>query len=99
MAVWIVIILLAVIKIPLLAFMLWLPFRDDAAAANQTPDDSSDDDGGTKTRPGGPHDRHPRSPHTNGPYWPRRPGHGGGPLPSPDRIRSPLVRVRRVRSC
>ena len=46
------ILLLALIKIPLMAFMLWLPFREELAGTEPaTESENSDEDGGTKTPP------------------------------------------------
>ena len=78
------IVLVGLVKIPLVGFMLWLPFRSDAALlpATEGPS-SSEDDGGRKTLPVQPHGRHPRRPR---PQRPRRGPHGGG-TPAPPRVR------------
>lgn len=98
MAPWTLILLFALIKIPLLAFMLWLPFHGDDNAYESGPADASEEDGGIKTSGGGCGDNNPRRPGRHGPR-PRRGPHGGAPAPSPERVRSPLVRVRRVTNC
>jgi hypothetical protein len=83
MAVWVVIAVLGVLKLPLVGMMLWLPFRSDPAPGDVT--DSSQDDGGSKTLPGGWNGhRHPRGPL---PRLPRRGPHGSAPAPSPGRVR------------
>jgi hypothetical protein len=95
MAPWTLILLFALIKIPLLAFMLWLPFRGDDNTYEPGPADVSEDDGGIKAPGGGSGENHPRRPQRHGPR-PRRGPHGGAPAPSPERMRSPLVHVRHV---
>lgn len=84
MLVW-VLLLAALIKIPLAALMLWIPFRNDQAATVAEGPDSSEDDGGSKTLPGGPRDPHPRAPL---PRWPRRGPHGAPAPPAPPRVRT-----------
>ena len=92
MGVWVLIILLAVIKLPLVGLMLWLPFRSDPPPDDAS--DSSQEDGGSKTLPGG-HDgrRHPRGPL---PRAPRRGPHGTPSPPPPERVRRVTARGRRV---
>jgi hypothetical protein len=83
----------ALVKLPIAALMLWLPFRYDEAAYVPDVTDSSEEDGGSKALPGGPLNPHPRSP------LPRRPRRGphGSPSPgSPSRVRSPRRRTRVV---
>ena len=105
------IMLLGLIKLPIAALMLWLPFHNDEAM--RTPDvrGSSDEDGGSLTLPGGAPDPHPRFPAGpsgggRGARPPRRPSHPapvsrrrgphGTPLPSaPRRIHAAAV-TRRV---
>jgi hypothetical protein len=97
MTLWMLILLLALIKIPLMAFMLWLPFREEIKGTEPaTESESSDEDGGTKTPPIGPHGRHPRRPLHHGPH-PRRGPHGSAPDP-PERVRGGLAKTRRVSS-
>lgn len=81
MVLW-VIIGLALIKIPIAALMLWLPFRaDERMIAAEAADDSSGDSGGG----GGPAPGRPPAPR------PRRGPHGLPPQ-SPPRVRPPAVR-------
>ena len=57
MSLWMVIVLLALLKLPIAALMLWIPFRNDQAMNMAAPVDadesgaSDDDDGGSKTLP------------------------------------------------
>jgi hypothetical protein len=99
MPLWTLIALLALIKLPIAALMLWIPFRNDAAMNSPEPPGQSDDDGGTKAMPAGPLDPHPRRPLPVGPRprWPRRGPHGTPPPPSPRRSRTAVRRARRVR--
>jgi hypothetical protein len=88
------------IKLPIAAVMLWIPFRSDAAlesSAAEEPDSSGEDEGGSKTLPGN-FRRHwrPRGPvHGRGP---RRGPHGGSAPPSPARVRAPRRGTTRVRA-
>ncbi len=81
---WLVIaITLGLIKLPIAALMLWLPFRDDEATKAPPPSgEASDDDGGLHTRPHGP------APFGAHPRGPRRGPHGGESAPSPARVRT-----------
>lgn len=86
---WLVIaLILGLIKLPIAALMLWLPFRNDDAVKAPPPseEDGSDDDGGLHARPHGP------LPFGTAPRRPRRGPHGGDAVPSPSRVRtsSPL---------
>ena len=54
--------LAAIIKLPLAALMLWIPFRDDAAMRAPEGTDSGEDDGGSRALPAGPLNPHPRGP-------------------------------------
>jgi hypothetical protein len=97
MSLWMLLVLLALIKLPLIGLMLWMPFRNDEVAV--TPDltdasDSSEEDGGSHTLPGGPLDRHPRMPL---PRSPRRGPHGSPALAPPARIRT-SVHAKGVKS-
>jgi hypothetical protein len=97
MSLWMLFVLLALIKLPLIGLMLWMPFRnDEAAIAPNIADvsDSSDEDGGSHTLPGGPLDPHPRMPL---PRSPRRGPHGSPALAPPARIRTP-VQAKGVKS-
>jgi hypothetical protein len=79
------IVLMGLIKLPIAALMLWIPFRDDTALNATEPPGQSDDDGGSRALPAGPLDPHPRRPPF--PRSPRRGPHGAPPPPSPRRIR------------
>jgi hypothetical protein len=95
MQLWIWILLAsALIKLPILALMLWIPFRDDEAMRSPAlNEDSSEEDGGSKALPGGPLEPHPRPPL---PRRPRRGPHGALPPGSPPRVRSASGHRRRV---
>ncbi len=86
MQTWMWILLFAgLIKLPIAALMLWIPFRyDEAMQASDDVSDSSEEDGGSKALPGGPLDPHPRAPL---PRKPRRGPHGSPSPPSPPRTR------------
>lgn len=96
MSVWVLLLLLGVIKIPIAALMLWMPFRSDAAlvededGADADGEQSDDGDGGSKKPQSPPRGPHPRSPRRRG----RRRGSHGAPT-SPHRVRFPLVAPRR----
>jgi hypothetical protein len=95
MQTWMWIVLLAgLIKLPIAALMLWIPFRYDEATQAQDASDSNEEDGGSKALPAGPLNPHPRSPL---PRHPRRGPHGS-PSPSPPpRARKPLRAAGPVR--
>lgn len=99
MPLWMLIVLLALIKLPIAALMLWIPFRNDAAMNTADPPDRSDDDGGSRALPAGPLDPRPRRPLPSGPFprRPRRGPHGSSPPPSPRRVRIASHEHRRVR--
>jgi hypothetical protein len=99
MPLWMLIALLALIKLPIAALMLWIPFRNDAVMNAPEPPGQSDDDGGTRATPAGPMDPRPRRPLPSGPSsHPRRRGpHGTPSPPSPPRIRTAAHGARRVR--
>ena len=99
MPLWLLIMLLALIKLPIAAMMLWIPFRNDAAMSAGEPPDRSDDDGGSRALPAGPLDPRPRRPLPSGPFprRPRRGPHGSPPPPSPRRVRAATREHRRVR--
>jgi len=90
---WIVL-LAGLIKLPIAALMLWIPFRYDEATQAQDSSDSSEEDGGSKALPAGPINPHPRSPL---PRSPRRGPHGSSSPSSPPRIRKPVRAATRVR--
>jgi hypothetical protein len=97
MPLWLWIVVLAgLIKLPIAALMLWIPFHYDESmrAPTDVPSDSSEEDGGSKALPGGPLDPHPRSP------LPRKPRRGphGSPTPGPPaRVRTSARARRSVR--
>jgi len=99
MPLWTLIVLLALIKLPIAAMMLWIPFRNDAAMTSGEPPDRSDDEGGSRALPAGPRDPRPRRPLPSGPFprRPRRGPHGSPPPPSPRRVRVAAYEPRRVR--
>jgi hypothetical protein len=102
---WLVLLGLGLIKLPVAALMLWLPFRSDAALESHPPtespaDSSDEDDGGSKTLAGEPRDPHPRlhprvPRHGRGPH---RGPHGGGAPASPARVRTARRAATRVRA-
>ena len=83
---WIVL-LAGLIKLPIAALMLWIPFRYDEATQAQDVSDSNEEDGGSKALPAGPLNPHPRSPL---PRSPRRGPHGSPSPSSPPRVRKPV---------
>lgn len=89
---WIVVIA-ALVKLPIAALMLWIPFHNDEAMRAPEANDPSDEDGGSKTLPGAPTDPHPRNPL---PRFPRRGPHGSPSPPAPRRIRTAAVGRRYV---
>lgn len=89
--------LLGVLKLPLLALMLWMPFRSDQALLDDDDDSvdgeppSSDGGDGGSRRPHSPRPGpHPRSPLRHR----RQRGAHGGPA-SPLRVRFPQIAPRR----
>jgi len=89
---WMLIVLLAaLIKLPIAAMMLWIPFRNDEAMRIPDGPEPPDDDGGSKALPGGPSDPHPRMPL---PRFPRRGPHGTPAPPAPRRVRTAVVAKR-----
>ncbi|HUA75151.1 MAG TPA: hypothetical protein VL988_10385 [Solirubrobacteraceae bacterium] len=99
MPLWVLIVSLALIKVPIAALMLWIPFRNDAALIAEQPD-RDDEDGGSRALPAGPLDPRPRRPRPRGPFprRPRRGPHTSPPPPSPRRVRGTTARpARRVR--
>lgn len=89
--IWFVFLAVVLIKLPIAALLLWIPFRSDAAlesrAAAEADSSGGEDEGGSKTLPGDlRHHRRPRGPvHGRGP---RRGPHGGSAPPSPARVRA-----------
>jgi hypothetical protein len=93
MALWVWILMLAaLVKLPVAALMLWIPFRNDEAMQARDLPDSSEEDGGSKALPGGPLDPHPRGPLQP---RPRRGPHGAPSPPSPPRVRTKVTGRRR----
>jgi hypothetical protein len=98
--IWFVFLAVVLIKLPIAALLLWIPFRSDAALearATAEPDSPGEDEGGSKTLPDGfRHGRRPRGPvHGRGP---RRGPHGGSAPPSPARVRAARQGATRVRA-
>jgi hypothetical protein len=96
MPLWLWIVILAgLIKLPIAALMLWIPFRyDESMRSPADASDSSEEDGGSKALPGGPLDPHPHDPL---PRKPRRGPHGSPPPTPPPRVRTrPHRRPARV---
>ncbi|MFI5004046.1 MAG: hypothetical protein ACHQE6_03435 [Solirubrobacterales bacterium] len=99
---WVLILTLGLIKVPIAALMLWIPFRSDSALHSLPPGESAEgdspggEDGGSKTLPGLGGPRHPRAP--LGGRWPRRGPHGSPVPPSPARTRRARPGATRVRA-
>jgi hypothetical protein len=94
MPLWLwVLVLAALVKLPIAALMLWIPFRNDPAVISPEASDSSEEDGGSRALPGGPLNRHPRGPL---PRFPRRGPHGSSPPASPRRVRTKVTTARAV---
>jgi hypothetical protein len=91
----VIVLLAALIKLPIAALLLWMPFRDDDAMKAPDVPDSSEEDGGSKALPAGPLEPHPRMPR---PRPPRRGPHGTPSPPSPPRVRTAAVSRRRAGS-
>jgi len=104
MSLWLLIALFGLIKLPIAAMMLLLPFRNDEAMNATGDESSSDEDGGSLTPPQNP--RRPRPswpmpPRPRGPHHgheparrtaaPRRRDAHGAPLPHPPRRVRPAV--------
>jgi hypothetical protein len=88
MQTWMWILLMAgLIKLPIAALMIWIPFRYDESTNVPDVSDSSEEDGGSKALPGGPLNPHPRGPL---PRNPRRGPHGSPSPSSPPRVRGPV---------
>lgn len=90
---WIVI-FAGLIKLPIAALMLWIPFHYDESMRAPDSSDSSEEDGGSRALPGGPLDPHPHGPL---PRTPRRGPHGSTSPPSPPRVRKKAPTHRRAR--
>lgn len=91
MGIWLFIGIVALVKLPLAAVMLWYPFRKERLADQVDGEEPPDGDDGGPGGSGGP--RRPRLP------APRRgPHRDGAPPPPPARIRLPWAsRLRRER--
>jgi hypothetical protein len=91
MSTWVLLFIVAAVKIPMAALMLWWPFRSDKALPPEDEADSPPDggDGGIKAPRSRPQEPHPRGPLGR----PRRRGPHGSPA-SPKRVRKPLRRLR-----
>ncbi len=95
MPMWLWIVIFAgLIKLPIAALMLWIPFHYDESMRAPEGSDSSEEDGGSRALPGGPLDPHPRGPL---PRTPRRGPHGSHSPPSPPRVRRKALTRRRAR--
>jgi hypothetical protein len=93
MPLWLWLVVLgALIKLPIAALLLWIPFRYDESMRAPDASDSSEEDGGSKALPGGPLDPHPRSPL---PHLPRRGPHGQPSPSAPPRVRTGPARAPR----
>jgi hypothetical protein len=69
MSLWMsIVLLLALIKLPIAALMLWLPFRNDEAMRAPELPGASDDDGGSKAPPTWPRHPGPRRPSGDRPF-------------------------------
>jgi hypothetical protein len=94
---WIVM-LLVLIKLPIAALMLWLPFRNDEAMRVAPAPEASDEDGGSPVLGAGPIDPRPhhpgsprvrpRPPHPAASLAPRRGSPGCPPAPGTRRVRT-----------
>ncbi len=91
-----VLLLAGLIKLPIAALMLWIPFRyDESQIAPDASSDSNEEDGGSKALPGGPLNPHPRGPL---PRHPRRGPHGSPSPGSPPRVRTPVRAITPARA-
>jgi hypothetical protein len=80
MSLWLILGLLAVIKLVVAALMMWLPFRDDFAMHVDAPVQAADDEGGSPATPAGPLDPRPQGP--RGPFRPASPRPGSRARPT-----------------
>jgi hypothetical protein len=96
MSLWLLLALVALVKVVMASLMVWIPMRSDSTMnvfedqsdSDQT--DAGEDEGGSKTLPGSPAEPHPRLPR---PHRPRRGPHGSPSVPSPSRVRKSPRRV------
>jgi hypothetical protein len=98
MSLWMLFVLFALIKLPLIGLMLWMPFRNDEAddrarSTHPTPPTPPRRMEAAIRCPPGPIDPHPRMPL---PRTPRRDPHGSPAIPAPARVRTP-VRAKGVK--
>lgn len=92
---WLLLALVALVKLVVASLMVWIPMRSDATMNvledhGGSESDTGEDEGGSKTLPGYPAEPHPRLPR---PHRPRRGPHGSPGVPSPARVRKPSRRV------
>ena len=95
MSLWLLLALVALVKLVIASLMVWIPMRSDSAMNvfeehDGSESDAGEDEGGSKTLPGSPAEPHPRLPR---PHRPRRGPHGSPSIPSPSRVRKPPRRV------
>ncbi|MFZ2114569.1 MAG: hypothetical protein WAU77_12680 [Solirubrobacteraceae bacterium] len=95
MSLWLLLALVALVKLVMASLMVWIPMRSDSAMdvledQSGSESDAGEDEGGSKTLPGSPAEPHPRLPR---PHRPRRGPHGSPSAPSPSRVRKPPRRV------
>ncbi len=95
MSLWLLLALVALVKLVVASLMVWIPMRSDSAMnvleeQNGSESDAGEDEGGSKTLVGSPVEPHPRLPR---PHRPRRGPHGSPSAPSPSRVRAPARRV------
>lgn len=97
MSLWLLLALVALVKLVMASLMVWIPMRSDSAMdvledrrGSESESDAGEDEGGSKALPGSPVEPHPRLPR---PYRPRRGPHGSPSAPSPARVRKPPRRV------
>jgi hypothetical protein len=88
---WMLILLLGLLKLLIMALLLWMPFRSDSAMDVPQTSDFPDEDGGSRTLPAGPLNPHPHTP-LRGPSLRRGP-HGSPAPASPERVRRHPARV------
>ncbi|HEY5287886.1 MAG TPA: hypothetical protein VIJ50_12340 [Solirubrobacteraceae bacterium] len=89
MSLWLLLALVALLKVVMATLMVWIPMRSDSAMSvvehqDGSESDAGEDEGGSKTLPGSPSEPHPRLPR---PHRPRRGPHGSPSVPSPSRVR------------
>jgi hypothetical protein len=97
MSLWLLLALVALVKLVMASLMVWIPMRSDSAmdvfedqGVSESESDAGEDEGGSKVLSGSPAEPHPRLPR---PHRPRRGPHGSPSIPSPSRVRKPQRRV------